>query len=60
MAKGYMMFEIEITNPAEYDIYRSQTAATLDRYLVRGGDPRLIEGNGSPSRVVIAEFDSLE
>ena len=64
MPKGYMLFEVEITDPAEYEIYRSQTAATLPkyggRYLVRGGDPKLIEGAGSPARVVITEFDSVE
>ena len=64
MPKGYMLFEIEITEPVEYEVYRSQTAATLlkygGKYLVRGGDPKIIEGTGSPARVVITEFDSVE
>jgi len=32
-------------------------AAFSGRYLVRGGDPRALEGNCSPKRVVVLGFD---
>ena len=32
MPKGYFFAEIEITDPADYDTYRSQTMATLQKY----------------------------
>ena len=64
MPKGYFFAEIEITDPVEYDTYRSQTMATLQkyggRYIVRGGAPALIEGTDQPGRIVVAEFDSPE
>src|SRR5262245_55452276 len=31
MAKGYFFAEIEITDPAEYETYRTQTMATLQK-----------------------------
>jgi uncharacterized protein (DUF1330 family) len=64
MPKGYFFAEIEITDPTTYESYRSQTMATLQkyggRYIVRGGDPAVVEGTDPPGRIVIAEFDSPE
>jgi uncharacterized protein (DUF1330 family) len=58
MPKGYFFAEIEITDPTEYDTYRSQTMATLQKcgggYIVRGGAPVLVEGNDQPGRIVVA------
>lgn len=64
MPKGYMMAEIEVHDPADYETYRLKAPATIaaygGRYLVRGGDPQLVEGSTAPGRVVILEFDSPE
>jgi uncharacterized protein (DUF1330 family) len=64
MAKAYFLFEVEITDPVGYEVYRSQTAAILEkyggRYLVRGGDPKQIEGTDRPVRFVVAEFDNVD
>jgi uncharacterized protein (DUF1330 family) len=63
MPKAYFLFEIEITDPIGYEAYRSQAAVIIERcggrYLIRGGDPKLVEGNDAPGRIVVAEFDSL-
>ncbi|GGG39729.1 hypothetical protein GCM10010964_29120 [Caldovatus sediminis] len=64
MPKGYIFAEIEVTDPATYEQYRPLAAAAIaahgGRYLVRGGEPRALEGDRSPKRVVVLEFDSPE
>ena len=64
MAKGYILAEVEVTDQAKYDTYRAQVAATLvpygGRFLVRGGNPEALEGDGPMHRFVILEFDSVE
>ncbi len=62
MAKGYLLAELEITDPALFDEYRSKVSATIaqygGRYLVRGGDARRLEGDHPLHRFVVLEFDS--
>jgi uncharacterized protein (DUF1330 family) len=61
---GYIVVDIEITDPNEYQTYAKQTTATLERYggkfLVRGGPSETLEGDWKPKRVVILEFPSVE
>lgn len=61
---GYIVADIEITNPDEYQRYARQTAATLEPYggkfLVRGGQPETLEGEWKPKRIIIIEFPSVE
>jgi uncharacterized protein (DUF1330 family) len=65
MPKGYVVAELTVTNPgAEWEEYRAKVLATVDayggRFLVRGGDPQLLEGDPPAGRVVILEFDNPE
>lgn len=63
MPKGYFFAEIEITNPEIYRQYMLAEAAVAaygGRYIVRGGDMRVLEGNRPVRRAVILEFDSPE
>jgi uncharacterized protein (DUF1330 family) len=61
---GYIVVDVEITDPTEYQTYAKQTSATLERYggkfLVRGGDAKSLEGDWKPKRLVIIEFPSVE
>lgn len=61
---SYIVADIEITDPEEYQRYARQTQATIDKYggkfLVRGGQPETIEGDWQAKRVVIIEFPSVE
>lgn len=65
MAKGYILCEIDVTDPdlyaAEY-IPRSTPAVEAHggRFVVRGGNPESLEGDYDPKRVVLVEFDSVE
>lgn len=61
---GYIIGEIEITDPSVYETYRPLAAASIarhgGRYIVRGGTATLLEGEGDPKRMVVLEFPSLE
>jgi uncharacterized protein (DUF1330 family) len=64
MPKGYVIAELEVTDPALYETYRPMAAAAIaafgGRYLVRGGDPEVLEGDDPARRSVILEFESRE
>ncbi|GAC1566458.1 MAG: DUF1330 domain-containing protein [Ktedonobacteraceae bacterium] len=61
---GYIVADIDIKDPDEYQKYAQLTAGTLELYggkfLVRGGQPETIEGDWKAKRVVILEFPSVE
>ena len=61
---GYIVADIEITDPEEYQRYARQTPATVEKYggrfIVRGGQPETLEGDRNPKRIVIIEFPSVE
>ncbi|CAN5573168.1 coronamic acid biosynthesis protein CmaL [soil metagenome] len=64
MPKGYIMCEIDVTDPDLYAkeyIPRSTPAVAEHggRFLVRGGNPVVLEGEGSAKRVVVVEFESV-
>lgn len=60
---AYLHGEIEITDPEAYEEYRRQVPAMIaahgGRYLVRGGDAELLEGEGPLRRQILLEFLSL-
>jgi uncharacterized protein (DUF1330 family) len=61
---AYVVVEIEIHDPASYDHYKTLAppaiAAYGGRYLVRGGEVTVLEGDWQPTRLVVLEFPSLE
>ena len=54
MPKGYIDAELEVTDPALFETYRPLAAASIaafgGRYVVRGGDPKVLEGDGRRAR----------
>jgi uncharacterized protein (DUF1330 family) len=64
MPKGYFVVEVEITDPAAYEAYRTAVpdiiAAHGGRILVRGGDPQPLDGTVPHRRRVIVEFNRPE
>ncbi len=65
MPKGYIIAEVHLTNPGrEFSEYREKVQATLDpfggRFLARGGENALLEGDAPAGRPVIIEFESPE
>ena len=61
---GYVVAEVEVTDPAAYEEYRKLVPATVQKYggrfLTRGGKTETKEGGWAPARFVILEFPSLE
>ncbi len=61
---GYVIAEVEVTDPAAYEEYRKLVPATVQKYggrfLTRGGRIETKEGGWTPPRFVILEVPSLE
>ena len=64
MPKGYFFVEVEITDPAAYEPYRTRVpdiiAAHGGKILARGEDPQPLDGALPLRRRIIVEFDSPE
>jgi uncharacterized protein (DUF1330 family) len=64
VAKGYLIFEIVITDPKVYDEYRALAGPVLarfgGRFLVRDGRFEELEGGWTPKRFCVVEFDSYD
>jgi uncharacterized protein (DUF1330 family) len=64
LPKGYLYAEFEVLDAAEFEKYREHVAAVSasfgGRYVVRRAEPLVLDGEWSPKRVVIIEFDSPE
>jgi uncharacterized protein (DUF1330 family) len=60
---AYFIAELDTTNQAGMDPYRTAVPATIaqygGRYLTRGGATELIEGGPEPKRIVILEFADI-
>ena len=61
--KAYLVADVVVTDAAGFEAYRAQVPATISayggRYLVRGGETLVLEGDLSPNRVIILEFPSM-
>jgi uncharacterized protein (DUF1330 family) len=60
---AYLIFDVTIADPETYDAYKQLTPATLEpyggRFIARGGNTVLLEGDREPGRIVILEFPDL-
>ena len=61
---AYYIVDLEVTDAGEFEEYRRLVAPMVanygGRYVVRGGALETVEGDWSPNRLVILEFDSME
>ena len=61
---AYVIVDIEVTDPQAYEEYRTQVPALVakygGKYLARGGELEKVEGDWSPTRLVVLEFESME
>ena len=61
---AYVIADVAVTDPALMDEYRKLVPATIaaygGRFVVRGGAHQKVEGDWSPSRLVLIEFPSME
>jgi uncharacterized protein (DUF1330 family) len=63
MPAGYIIAEVDVKNPKEYEAYRAQVPATVQQYggefIVRGGMLEGLEGAPPKGRIVILKFPSF-
>ena len=61
---GYVIVNDEISDEAGFAEFRQKVGATVaahgGRYLVRGGATEVIDGDWTPDRLVVIEFDSVD
>jgi uncharacterized protein (DUF1330 family) len=64
MGKAYVVADIEVLDAEAYEDYKRLSSAAVDqhggRWLVRGGDVTVLEGDRQPHRTVVLEFDDAE
>ena len=61
---AYVIVDINVTDPVRYDDYKKLAAPTVElyggKYIARGGKTETLEGDWSPTRLVILQFDTSE
>jgi uncharacterized protein (DUF1330 family) len=61
---AYVIYQGEVTDPEQYERYKTRAAASIEaaggRYIVRGGDFDVLEGEAPAGRTVVVEFPSRE
>ena len=61
---AYVIVDVDVTDPILYEEYKKLAAPTVElyggKYIARGGKTETLEGDWSPSRLVILQFDSVE
>src|SRR5688572_2673601 len=62
--KGYVIVDVTVNDPVEYEAYKKLTPAAIEaydgRFLVRGGAAEVMEGDWQPGRIVVLEFPSVD
>ena len=60
---GYIIANVQVTNPTQYEEYKKWSTAAMQstgaEVCVRGGKVEVLEGDWSPSRIVLFEFPDM-
>lgn len=61
---AYVIYQGEVLDPVRYDEYKDKAAASIlaagGRYVVRGGDVEVLEGEPPAGRTVVLEFPTRQ
>lgn len=61
---AYVIYEGEELDPERYEEYKVEAAESIvaagGRYLVRGGDVEVLEGDAPAGRTVVLEFPTMQ
>jgi uncharacterized protein (DUF1330 family) len=61
---AYVIVDIDVHDPVGYEEYKKLAPAAVTfhggKYIARGGRTETLEGEWSPSRLVILQFESIE
>jgi len=60
---AYVIVETDVHDPEQYERYKAASPAAVaaggGRFVVRGGDIAVLEGDWRPPRLVVLEFEDL-
>jgi uncharacterized protein (DUF1330 family) len=60
---AYVIVDVDVTDPAKYSDYTGPVPDSIakhgGRFLVRGGETTVLEGDWQPRRLVVIEFPDL-
>ena len=61
---AYIIANVEVTNPTQYEDYKKWSSAAMQAHgaevCVRGGKIEVLEGDWEPQRIVVLKFASVE
>ena len=61
---AYIIVETDISDPEQYELYKQASPGAVTagggRFIARGGEVAVLEGDWQPKRVVLLEFPDLE
>lgn len=61
---AYIIVETDIHDPDQYELYKQAAPGAVTagggRFIVRGGELAVLEGDWHPKRLVLLEFPDLE
>jgi uncharacterized protein (DUF1330 family) len=61
---AYVIVETDIHDPEQYEHYKAASPAAVadggGRFVVRGGELAVLEGDWEPTRLVVLEFEDLD
>jgi uncharacterized protein (DUF1330 family) len=61
---AYIVVETDIHDPDQYELYKQSSPAAVaaggGRFIARGGELVVLEGDWRPKRLVLLEFSDLE
>jgi uncharacterized protein (DUF1330 family) len=61
---AYVIVETDVRDPQQYELYKAAAMAAIaacgGRYVARGGELAVLEGDWRPKRIVVLEFEDLE
>lgn len=61
---AYVIVEINVHDPIGYEEYKKRAGAAVEahggKYIVRGGQTEVLEGDWQPKRIVVLEFPSMD
>jgi len=64
LSSAYIIANVRVTNPAQYDEYKKLSSAAMlahgAQVCVRGGASEVLEGDWQPERIVVLKFPSVE
>jgi uncharacterized protein (DUF1330 family) len=61
---AYVIFDVKISDPIRYQEFMTNVKPALEqagaKYLARGGEHKVYEGDWEPRRIVLIEFPSVD